>query len=161
MKVLHLMWMTTKTCLSSVQLLSPVWLFATPWIAAYQASLSITNSWSLLKLMLVESVMPSIHLILSHPLLLCFQSFPASRSFPMSQFFASGGQSVRASATASVPPMNIQNWFPSGLTGLISLLSKRFSRVFFNTTFQKNQFFGTQLSLWSHSHIHTWLLGKP
>ena len=91
----------------------------------------------------------------------CLQSFPASGSFQMSQFFASGGQSIGASASASVLPMNIQNWFPLGWTGWISLLSKGFSRVFSNTTDQKHQFFGAQLSLWSNSHIHTWLLEKP
>ena len=94
---------------SSVQLLSGVRLFVTPWTAAHQASLSITNSWSLLKLMSVESVMPSNHLILFHPLLLLPQSFPASGSFPMSQFFTSGGQSIGVSASTSVLPMNIQD----------------------------------------------------
>ena len=89
------------------------------------------------------------------------QSFPASGSFPMSQFFASGGQSIGASASASVLPKNIQGWFLLGLTGLISLLSKRLSRVFSNTTIWKHQFFGTQLSLWSNSDICTWLLEKP
>ena len=88
------------------------------------------------------------------------QSFPASGSFPVSQFFASGSQSIGVSATASVLPMNIQDWFPLGLTGLISLQSKGFSRVFSNTTVQKQQFFGIQPSLWSNSHIHTWLLEK-
>ena len=91
----------------------------------------------------------------------CLQYFSASRSFQMSQFFASGGQSIRASASASasVFTMNIQDWFPLGLTGLISMQSKGLSRVFSNTTVQKHQFFG--LSLWSNSQIHTWLLGKP
>ena len=111
-----------------IQLLSHVWFFVTPWTAARQASLS----FSLLKLMSIESVMPPNYLILCCPLLLLPQSFPASRSFPMSWFFASGGQSIGASA--SVFPMNIQDWFPLGLTGLISLLSKRPSRVFSNTT---------------------------
>ena len=143
-----------------VQSLSHVWLFATPWMAACQTSLSITNSWSLLKLMSLESVMPSNHLILCHLLLLLPQSFPASGSFLRSQFFSSGGQNIRASASASVLPVNIQDWFPLGLTGLISLLSKGLSRVF-NTTVQKHQFFGTQYSLWSNSHIHTWLPEKP
>ena len=82
------------------------------------------------------------------------QSFSASGSFPRSQLFASGGQSIGASASASVLPMNIQNWFPLGWTGWISLQSKGLSRVFSNTTAQKHQFFGTQLSLWSNSHIH-------
>ena len=91
----------------------------------------------------------------------CLQSFPASGSIPMSYLFASGGQSIGASASASVLPMNIQNWFPLGLTGLISLQSKRFSRAFSCTTIQKHQFFGVQLSLWSDSFIHTWLLKKP
>ena len=88
------------------------------------------------------------------------QSFPASRSFLMIQFFASGGQSIGNSASASVLPMNIQNWSPLGLTGLISLQSKRFSSVFSNTTVQKHQFFGTSLFLLSNYHIHTWLLKK-
>ena len=106
---------------SSVQLLSPVRLFATPWIAACQASLSIINSQSLLKLMYIQLVMPSNHLILCHPLLLLPSIFLASGSFLMSQFFTSGGQSIGVSASASVLPMNIQDWFPLGLTGLISL----------------------------------------
>ena len=89
------------------------------------------------------------------------QSFPASGSFPVSWFFTSGGQSIGASASTSALPMNIQGWFPLGLTGLISLLSKRLSRVFFSTTVQKLQFFGTQLFLWSNYHICTWLLEKP
>ena len=95
---------------SSVQLLSRVWLFATPWTAPRQASLSITNSRSLLKLMSIESVMPSSHLILCHPLLLLPQSLPASGSFPMSQLFTWGGQSTGVSALASVLPMNTQDW---------------------------------------------------
>ena len=232
---------------SSVQLLSPVQLFVTPWTAACQVSLSFTNSWGLLKS--IESVMPSNHLILSRPLLFlpsifpsirvfskesvlcikwlkyqsfsfsispssgysglisfrmywldllavpgtlknllqhhslkvsilwhsaffivqlshplirwchstisssvvpfssCPQSFPASGSFPISQLFTSGGQSIGASASASVLPMNIQDWFPLGWTGWLSLQSKGLSRVFSNTTVQKYQFFGTQLSL--------------
>ena len=104
-----------KSQFSSVQSLSYVWFFVTPWTAAHQASLSITNSHSLLRLMSIESVMPSYHLILCHPLFL--QSFPASGSFPMNQFFTSGGQSIGASASASVLPMNIQDWFPLGCTG--------------------------------------------
>ena len=89
------------------------------------------------------------------------QSFPASQSFPMSQFFTSGGQSIGVSASASVLPMNIQGWFPLGLTGLIFLQSKGLSRVFCNTIVQNHQFFGAQLFLWSNSHIHTWLLERP
>ena len=104
----------------------------------------------------IESMMPSNHLILYCALLLPPSSFPASGSFPMSQFFTSGGQSIEASA--SVLPMYIQDWFPLGLAGLISLLSKGLSRVLSSTTVQKHQFVGAQLSLWSNSHIHTWLL---
>ena len=127
---------------SSVQSLRCAWLFATPWTAAGQASLSITNSKSSLELTSTESVMPSNHLILCRPLLLPNpQSFPASGSFPMSQVFASDGQSIGVLASASVLPMNIQDWFPLGLTGLISLQSKGLSRVFCGTTVQTNQFF--------------------
>ena len=91
----------------------------------------------------------------------CLQSFPASGSFPMNQFFASGVQSIGALASASVLPMNIQDWFLLGLTGLISFLSKRLSRVLSNTTVQNHQFFGAQPYLWSNSHIYTRLLKKP
>ena len=90
----------------------------------------------------------------------CLQSFPASGSFQMSQLFASGGQSIGVSASATVLPMNMQNWFPLRWTDWICLQSKGLSRVFSNTTVQKHQFFGAQLSLWSNSHIHTWLLEK-
>ena len=144
----------------SVQSLRHVRLFATPWTAAHQASLSITNSQSLLILMSIESVMPSNHLILCCPLFLPHSSFLASGSFPMSQFFASGGQSIGVSASASVLPMNTQDWFPLGWTGLISSQTKGLSRVFSNTTVQKHQFFGIQLSSQSNSHIHTWPLAK-
>ena len=89
------------------------------------------------------------------------QSFPASGSLQMSQLFTSGGQSIRVSASISVLPMNTQDWSPLGRTGWISLQSKGLSRVFSNTTIQKHQFFSTQLSLESNSHIHTWLLEKP
>ena len=106
---------------SSVQLLSYVQLFATPWTAACQASLSITNSRSLLIFTPIESVMPSNYLILCHPLLLLPTIFPSIRVFPMSQFFTSGGQSIGVSPSASVLPMNIQDWFPLGWTGWISL----------------------------------------
>ena len=132
---------------SSLKLLNHIQLLATPWTAAHQASLSITNSRSLLKLKPIESVMPSNHLILYCPFSSCPQSFPASGSFPVSQFFASGGQSIGVSASASVLPMNIQDWSPLGWTGWISLQSKGLSRVFSNTTVQKHQFFSAQLSL--------------
>ena len=137
-----------------------MWLFETPWIAAPQASLSITNSWSLLKPMSIELVMPSNHLILCHPILLLPpQSLPASESFPMSQLFAWRGQNTGVSV--SVLPMNTQDWSPLGWTCWISLQSKGLSRVFSNTTVQKHQLFSTQLSSQSNSHIHTWLLEKP
>ena len=116
---------------SSVQFLSRVRLFVTPWTAARQASLSIINSRNLLKLMSIKSVMPSNHLILCRPLLLPpSQSFPASVFSKSSQLFASGGQSIGASASVSVLPMNIQVWFPLGWTSWISLQSKGLSRDF-------------------------------
>ena len=151
----------THQSVQSVQSLSCVRLFATPWIAARQASLSITNFRSSLTLISIESEMPSSHLILYHPLLLCPQSLPASESFPMSQLFAWGGQSTGVSAVASFLPKNTQDWSPLEWTGWISLQSKGLSRVFSNSTVQKHQFFGAQLSSQSNSHIHTWLLEKP
>ena len=94
------------------------------------------------------------------PFFSCSQSFPASRSFPLRQLFASGGQNIGVSTSASVLSMNIQGWFPLGLTDLISLLPKGLSRVFSSTTFQKHQFFRTQPSLWSNSHLYL-MTGKP
>ena len=129
-----------KCSLSSVQSLSRVRLFATPWIAELQAFLSITNSQSSLRLMSIESAMPSSHLILCRPFSSCPQSLPASESFPMSQLFAWGGQSTGASALASFLPKKSQSWSPSEWTGWISLQSKGLSRVFSNTTVQKHQF---------------------
>ena len=114
---------------NSVQSLSHVWLFATPWISAHQASLSITNSRSSLKLMSTESVMPSSHLILCRPLLLLPPIPPSIRVFPMSHLFASGGQSIGVSASASVLPMNTQDWSPLEWTGWICFQSKGLSRV--------------------------------
>ena len=146
---------------SSVQSLSHVWLFVTPWIAAHQASLSITNSQSLLKLMPIKSVMPSSHLILCRPLFLLPTIPPSIRVFPMSQLFAWGGQRTGVSASASVLPMNTQDWSLLGWTGWISLQSKGLSRVFSNATVQKHQFFGPQFSSQSNSHIRTWPLEKP
>ena len=144
---------------SSIQSLSRVRLPVTSWTSVCQASsLSINNFQSLLKLMSIESVIPSNHLILCHSLSSCLQSFLASGSFPMSQFFASGGHSIGVSA--SVLPMNIQDWFPLGLTGWISLQSQGLSRAFSNTTVWKHQFFGAEPSLWSNSHIHTWFMEK-
>ena len=124
----------------------------TPGTAAHQTSLSITNSRRWCHPAISSSVVPFSS---------CLQSFPASGSFPMSQFFAWGGQSTGVSASTSVLLMNTQDWSPLGWTGWISLQSKGLSRVFSNTTVQKHQFFGAQLSLWSNSHIHTWLLEKP
>ena len=135
---------------SSVQSLNFGRLFLTPWTAARQASLSITNSRSPPKPMSIESVMPSNHLIL-HCSLLLSSIFPSIRVFQMSQFFTSGGQGIGVSASASVLSMNIQDWFPLGWTGWISLQSKGLSRVFSNTTVKKHQFFIAQLSLWSNS----------
>ena len=147
--------------MGSIQSLSCDRLFVTPWTAARQAPLSFTISQSLLKLMSIESVMPSNHLILCRP------PFPPALSlsqqqgfFPVSQLFASGGQIIGASALASVLPVNIQGWFPLGWTGWISFQSKELSWVFPNTTVEKHQFFGAQSSFWSNSHIHTWLLEK-
>ena len=146
---------------SSGQLLSRVWLFVTPWTAARQAS--------------CPSLIPEVHpnpyslnqwchpTISSSviPFSSCPQSFPALGSFQMSQLFTSGGQSSGVSASASVLPMSTQDWSPLGWTGWISLQSKGLSRVFSNTTVQKHQFFGAQLSSQSNSHIHTWPLEKP
>ena len=134
--------------------LSRVWLFATPWITARQASLSITNSWSLLKLMCIKLVMPSNHLFLCHPFLLL-------PPIPLSIRVFSKESTLRMrwpnywSFSFSISPSNEQ-W-----TGWISLQSKGLSRVFPNTTVQKHQFFGAQLTSQSNSHIHTWPLEKP
>ena len=132
----------------------------TPWTAAHQASLSFTISWNLLKLKSIDLVMPSNYLVLSHPLLLpsIFSNELALfiRVFYNKSALHIRGQSVGASA--SFLPMNIQGWFPVGLTSLISLQSKGLSRVFSSTTVRKHQFFSAQYSLWSNSHIHTWWL---
>ena len=136
----------------SVHSLSRVRLFATPWIASHQASLSITNSQNPLKPMAIESVMPSKHLIPCHPFSSCPQSLPASGSFPLNQFFTSGGQSIGVSASTSALPVNTQDWSPLGWTGWISLQSKGLSRVFSNTMVQKHRFFGAQFSSQSNSH---------
>ena len=111
--------------------------------------------------MSIESVMLSNHLILCCPLLLLPSVFPSSKVFYNESPLHPGGQCIGASASASVLPVNIQGWFPFGLTALISLLSKGLSRVFSSTTIWKHQFFGSQPSLWFSYHIHTWLLEKP
>ena len=146
---------------SSVQSLSHVQLFVIPWTVAHQGSLSFTISWSLLKLMSIESVMPSNHLFLCSSLLLLPSVFPSVRISSNESALCLRWPSIGASASASVLPMKIQDWFPLELTGLISLQSKELLRVFSNTTVQKHQSFGAQPSLWSNSHIHTWLLEKP
>ena len=143
---------------SSIQLLSRVWLFATPWTTAHQASLPITNSQGLLKSRPMSQwfIQPSHQLSSLSP-----PAFNRSQHQRLFQVFISRGQSTGASASASVLPFNIQDWFPLGWTGWISLQSKGLSRVFSNTIVQKHQFFSIQLSLWSNSYIHTWLLEKP
>ena len=161
---------TPKTKFSSVQSLSHVRIFATSWIAARQASLSITNSRGLLKLMPIESAMPSSHLTLCHPLLLLPPIPPSIRVFSNEStlcmrwpkywsFSFSISPSVHQHQFIS--PMNTQDSSPLGWTGWISLQSKGLSRVFSNTTVQKHQFFGAQLSSQSNSHIQTWPLEKP
>ena len=138
-----------------VQLLSRDGLFVTPWTAAFQVPLSSIISWSLLRFIVIESVMLSNYPSSVIPFSSCPQSSSASGSFPMSWLFASGGHSIGASASATAHPMNIQGWFPLGMTGLISLQSKGLSGVFSRTTVQKYQFFGTQYSLWFKSDVHT------
>ena len=136
-----------------IQSISRVQLFATPWTAAHQASLSFTISQSFLRLTPIELVMPSNHLILCHPFLFLPSVFPSIRVFFNESALPIGGQSTEASALASVLPMDIYGWFPLGLTNSISLLSKGLSRVFSITTIWKHHFFGAQSSLWSNSHI--------
>ena len=143
---------------SSVQSLSHVWLFATPWTSACQASLSITNFWSLLKLMSIKLVMPSNHLILYIPLLLLLSIFPSIRVFSNESALCIRWPTYW-SFSFSISSSNIQDWFPLGMTILISLQSKGLSRVFSNTT--NHQFFSIQPSLWPNSHSHIWLLEKP
>ena len=146
---------------SSLQLLSCVWLFVTPWISACQASCPSptpgvypnscpSSRWC------YPAISSSVV-----PFSSCPQSLPASGSFLMSQLFTWGGQIIGVSALASFLPKNTQDWSPSEWTGWISLQSKGLSRVFSNTTVQKNQFFSAQLSSQSNSHIHTWPLEKP
>ena len=148
--------------ISTVQSLSRVRLLATPWIAACQVSLSITNSWSSLRLTSIESVMPSSHLILCRPLLLP----PIPPSIRLFKWVNSSHEVAKVletgvSALASSLPKKCQDSSPSEWTGWISLQSKGLSRVFSNTTVQKHQFFGAQLSSQSNSRIHTWPLEKP
>ena len=161
---MHTLW-KWDCCCSVAQLCLTPWdpmrPHDTPWTTARQASLSFTISWICSNLCpLSRWCHPTISSSVV-PFSACLQSLPASGSFLMSQLFALGGQISVASASASVLPMNIQDWFPLGWTDLISLQSKGLSRVFSNTTIQKHQFSDTQPSLWSNSRIHTWLLEKP
>ena len=142
---------------SSVQSLSRVRLFATPWTAAHQASLS----WSLLKPMSIESVMPSNHLILCRPLLLPSSIFLSIRVFSNESVLHTGWPKYWSFNFSISPTKEYSNWFPLGWTGWISLQSKELSRVSSNTIVQKHQFFSAQLSSQSNSHIHTWPLEKP
>ena len=147
--------------LSSVQSLSPVWLFATPWTAARQASLSITNSRSLLKLMSIESVMPSNHLILCRLLLLPPSIFPSIRVFSSESVLHIRWPKYWC-FSISISPSNEYSGLISFRIDWLDLLAVQGTlRVFSNTTVQKHQFFGSQPSLGSNSHIHVWLLGKP
>ena len=146
-----------KSVIIVTQSPSHVQLFATPSTAACQGFLSFTIAGACsMSCSLSQWCHPTISSSVI-PFSSCLHSFQASGSFPMSQFFASGDQSIGASASASVLPMNIQEWLPLGLTSLISLLFKGLSRILSNTTVQKHQFFGAQLSFWFNSHIHIWL----
>ena len=143
-------------CISIVvQLLGRVQFFLTPWTAVCQASLSFTISWNLLRLMSNKSVMPSNHLILYCPLLLP-SIFPSIKVFSNKLVLHFRWPKCWSFRFSFILPINIQGWFPLGLTSLISLLFKGLSRIFSSTSIQKLQFFGTQPSLWSHSHIPTW-----
>ena len=133
-----------------VQLLSCVWLFVTPWTTARRASLSFTISQTFLKFMSIELVMPSNYLFICFPLLLLPSIFPRPGVFSNKSALHIKWPKYWSFSSASVLPMNIQDWFPSGLAGLISLQSMGLSRIFSNTTVQKHQFFSTQPSLWSH-----------
>ena len=143
------------------QLLSRVQLFATPWIAARQASLSITNSRSLLKPMPIKSMMPSSHLILCRPLLLLPPIPPSIRVFSNESALRMRWPKYWSFSFSISPSNEHQDWSPLGWTGWISLQSKGLSRVFSNTTVQKHQFFSAQFSSQSNSHIHTCPLEKP
>ena len=145
----------------SVQLLSRVWLFATPWTTAHQAFLSVTNSWSLLKLMSIQLVMPSNHLILCHPLLLLPSIFPSIKVFSKESVLL-----IRWPKdwcfSFNISPSNEYSGLISFRMDWLDLLAVQGTfKSFSNTTVQKHQFFGAQLSLWSNSHIHTWTLEKP
>ena len=146
---------------SSVQLLSHVRLFATPWTAACQASLSITNSQNLFKLMSTESVMPSSHFILCRPLLLLPSIFPSIRVFSNESVLCIRRPKYWSFSISSSPSNEYSGWISSRIDWFDLLAVKGLSRVFSNTTVQKNQFFGAEPSLWCNYHTHTWLLEKP
>ena len=146
---------------SSDQSLSRVGLIVTPWVAARQASLSITNSQSSLKLMPTESVMPSSHLILSHPLLLLPPIPPSIRVFSSVSTLHMRWPKYWSFSFSFIPSKEIPGLISFRMGWLHLLMSKRLSRVFSNTTVQKHQFFWAQFSLQSNSHIHTWLMEKP
>ena len=154
-----LCWFQAPVQFSSVQSLSRVRLPVTPWIPARQASLSITN-WRSPRLTSIESLMPSSHLILCHPLLLLPPIPPRFRVFSNESTLCMRWPKYW-SFSFNISPSNAQDWSPSGWTSWISLKSKGLSRVFSNTTVQKHQFFGAQLSSQSNSHIHTWPQEKP
>ena len=150
-----------KKLFSSVQSLIRVRIFVTPWIAARQVSMSITNSQSSLRLMSIESVMLSSHHILCRPLLLLSPIPPSIRVFSNESSLLMSWPKFSSFSFSIIPSKEIQGWSPSEWTAWISLQSKGLSRVFSNTTVQKHQFFGTQLSSESYSHIHTWPPEKP
>ena len=152
-------WVTLQ--FSSVQLLSRVQLFATPWITARQASLSITNSRNSLRLTSIVSVMPYSHLILCHPLLLLLPIPPSIRVFSSESTLRTSWPKYWSFSFSIIPSKESQGWSPLEWTGWISLQSKGLSRVFSNTTVQKHQFFGAQPSSQSNSYIHTWPQEKP
>ena len=154
-------WESLSLMFLVVQLLSHVWLFETPWIAAHKASLSLPISWSLLKFMSIASVHVHSAISFSDTLFSCSQSFPVSGTSPISWLFTSDDQNTGASALAWVLPTNIQGWFPLRLTGLISLVSKELSGVFSSTTVWRYQFFGILPSLQSSPHNCMWPLGSP
>jgi len=146
--------------LRSVQSLSHIRLFVTPWTAAHPASLSISKSWSLLKLMCMESMMPSNHLILCHPFLLPPSIFPSIPVFSSESVLRIRWPNYW-NFVFSISPSNEYSGLISFRIDWISMQSKELSRIFSNTTVQKHQFFSAQLSLWSNSYIHTWLLERP
>ena len=145
----------------SVQSVSCVQLFVTPWTVAHQASLSIINSWSLLKLMSIESVMPSNHLILCRPLLLLLSIFPSIRVLSNELVLCIRWPKYWSFSFSISPSNEYSGLISFRMDWLVSLQSKGPSRVFSNTPVQKHQFFGVQLSSQSNSHIHTWPLEKP